>query len=375
MNNVIPGDEAVSIMLIEGEYARMVRSRGYDRLGASNGFASLAVKIADTSTLRIMQETGAPLVIPRTEDYPGWVQMPETPWLGSYAGAPIYVGRQVIGFLNADSSTPDVFGQADSDRLQAFAAQAAVAIQNAHLYQELSHHLEGALLLNKAALAAGSTLDFDEVIRRTLAALLQMPRFERANVLLLDNSTGELWLHPALAHQDHFPQRADLRIPPGMGIAGRVVQTGKPWRVGDVRQVPTYVAGYPDTLSEIAVPLRAGDRVIGVLDAQNTRPNAFTEEDERLLITLGGQLSTVIENARLFNESRQRVRELTALSQVSQALNEAKDLKSVLDIVLEETFEFMGSKEGSILLIAPPGRQQAAHGRGARAGIACHRGL
>jgi len=354
INNVIPGD-AVNIMLIEGEYARMVRSRGYERFGVPSNFTSIAVKIADTATLRVMQETGAPLIIPDTADYPGWLDIPETPWLRSYAGVPIHVREQVIGFLSVDSSTPGFFGQADYDRLQAFAAQAAVAIQNAHLYQELSHHLEGALLLNRAALAAGSTLDFDEVIRRTLVALLQMPRFERAHVLLLDSTTGELSLHPALADEDRFPRRANLRIPPGMGITGRVVQTGKPWRVADVRQVPTYVAGYPNTLSEIAVPLRAGDRCLGVLDAQSTRLNAFTEEDERLLETLGGQLSTVIENARLFNETRQRVRELTALSQVSQALNEAKDLGAVLDIVLEEAFELIGSQEGSILLIAPPG--------------------
>jgi GAF domain-containing protein len=354
LNNVIPGD-AVSIMLIEGEYARMVRTRGYERLGAPSGISSFALKIADTTTFRVMQETGTSLVIPNTEEYPGWIRMPESPWLGSYAGAPIYVGGRVIGFLNADSSTPGFFTQADCDRLQAFAAQAAVALENARLYRELSQHLEEVLLLNKAALATSSTLDFDEVIRRTLAALFEMPRFERAHILLLDSATGELLLHPALAHEDHVPQRANLRIPPGMGITGRVAQTGKPWRVGDVRQVSTYVAGYPDTLSEIAVPLRAGDRVIGVLDAQSTRLNAFTEGDERLLVTLGGQLSTVIENARLFNETRQRVRELTALSQVSQALNEAKDLKSVLDIVLEETFEFMGSQEGSILLIDPPG--------------------
>ena len=354
MNNVIPGD-AVNIMLIDGEDARMVRSRGYRRLGAPDRFSSLALKIADMPAFRIMQETGKPLVIPRTEGYPGWLRLPETPWLGSYAGAPIYVGGQVIGFLNADSGTPGFFCQEDCDRLQAFAAQAAVAIQNAHLYQELSHHLEAVLLLNRAALAAGSTLDFDEVIRRTLAALLQMPLFERAHVLLLDSTTGELRLHPALAHGDPLLRLADLRIPPGVGISGHVVQTGQPWRIGDVRQVSTYVACYSDTLSEIAVPLRAGDRCIGVLDAQSTRLNAFTEEDERLLVTLGGQLSTVIENARLFNETRQRVRELTALSQVSQALNEAKDLGAVLDIVLEETFDLMGSQEGSILLVAPPG--------------------
>jgi len=126
------------------------------------------------------------------------------------------------------------------------------------------------LLLNKVALASGSNLDFDEVIRRTLAALLEMSRFERANVLLLDGTTGELWLHPALAIGTMLAQARHAHST-GYGHRGSRGADRQAVRVGDVRQEPAYIAGYPDTLSEIAVPLRTGDRVIGVLDAQSTR--------------------------------------------------------------------------------------------------------
>ena len=112
MNLVIPGD-AVNIMLIDGEYARMVRSRGYERLGAPSEFSSLSLKMADTPAFRAMQETGTPLVIPKTEDYPGWMRLPETPWLGSYAGAPIYVGGQVIGSQTWCPFLPDFRQQSD----------------------------------------------------------------------------------------------------------------------------------------------------------------------------------------------------------------------------------------------------------------------
>ena len=102
------------------------------------------------------------------------------------------------------------------------------------------------------------------------------------------------------------------------------------------------------------MPLRVGERIIGVLDVQSTQRNAFRESDERLLTTIGSQLSTVIDNSRLYAETQQGVRELTSLIEVSQALNEAADLETILDIVLKEAFALNGSKEGSMILIDPP---------------------
>jgi signal transduction histidine kinase len=181
-----------------------------------------------------------------------------------------------------------------------------------------------------------------------------MRNFERVNILLLDEERNDLWLHPALTDSDVFPQRASIRIPVGKGITGRVAQSGIPARVNDIRLEPSYIAGYSDSISELCVPLRVGERIIGVLDVQCTQLDAFSESDERLLTTIGGQLSTVIENSRLYAETYQGVRELTSLMEVSQALNEAEDLETILDIVLKEAFALNGSREGSIILIDPP---------------------
>jgi signal transduction histidine kinase len=228
-----------------------------------------------------------------------------------------------------------------------------VAIDNARLYQEVSRHLDEVLLLNKVAQAATSTLDLDEAVRGGLTALRDTRGFERVHVLLLDQAREELWLHPA--HHDLLVERESFRVPLGKGITGWVAQSGEPARVSDVRQDPRYLAGYPDTLSELCVPMRVGDRIVGVLDLQSSEHDAFSEGDQRLLTTVASQLSTIIENARLFAEARQRVREQTALMQVSQALNEAKNLGTILDIVLEEAFSLLGCDEGSIILIDPPG--------------------
>ncbi len=143
---VVPHD-AGTIMLDEQGVARVARSRGY----AERGLASVSevrFPIAATSNLRYMSETWRPLVVPDTTSYPGWTDLPETNWIRSYAAAPIKVKGQVVGFINLDSAASGFFTQAHAERLQAFADQAAIAIENARLYsslQEINNQLRVAL--------------------------------------------------------------------------------------------------------------------------------------------------------------------------------------------------------------------------------------
>jgi GAF domain-containing protein/anti-sigma regulatory factor (Ser/Thr protein kinase) len=299
--------------------------------------------------------TGTALIVDNVQEDPTFVPKSKAAELiHNTLTVPLSVKGQVIGTLEVCNKIGGSrFTVTDQRLLTAFAGQAAVAIENARLYQEVSRHLEEVLLLNKVASAATATVDLSKVIYHSIDALQEMPHFERAHVLLLDEETQELWLHPAAKRPGL--KRAFPRIPVGQGITGWVAKTGIPLRVNDVRQDPRYLPGYADSLSELAVPLRAGERIIGVVDVQSTRTNAFSENDQRLLSTLAGQLSTVLDNVRLFDETQLRLRELTALTQVSQALNEAQDLNTILDIVLEEVFAILGCAEGSIILIDPPG--------------------
>jgi len=91
--------------------------------------------------LRQMSETGEPIIRANTQHHPGWVSTQQTNRAASYCGAPIRLGGEVIGFLNLESTLPGFAVPKHAERLQAFADQAAVAIKNAHLYQELSHYV------------------------------------------------------------------------------------------------------------------------------------------------------------------------------------------------------------------------------------------
>ncbi len=147
VGRVVPHD-AASIMLVEGGVARIVRRRGYSERGLEAQVLALQLPVAELPNLRYMAETGRPFAIPDTAAYPGWMDMPETHWIRSYAGAPIRVKGETIGFINLNSATPYFFSQAHAERLQAFADQAGAALENARLYtslQEANVQLQAAM--------------------------------------------------------------------------------------------------------------------------------------------------------------------------------------------------------------------------------------
>ncbi|HIP95796.1 MAG TPA: GAF domain-containing protein, partial [Anaerolineae bacterium] len=134
VSRVVPND-ASNIMLIEGDQARIVRCRGYERFGTEEFVSTVAFRVPEVRHLLQMIESKEPIIIPDTATYPSWVHVLAQGWLRSYAAAPIIVRDEVIGFLNVDSATPGFFTQAHVESLRAFASHAAAAIENARLYE------------------------------------------------------------------------------------------------------------------------------------------------------------------------------------------------------------------------------------------------
>jgi PAS domain S-box-containing protein len=139
---VIPHD-AADIMLIESGIARIVRGRGYAERGVEEAVLALRFPVHEIVNFRQMIESGKPLLIADTHDpIPDWVTFSETAWIRSVVAAPIHVGGQVIGFINADSTVPGAYSHIHAERLQAFADQVGVALHNAQLYDAIRRHAE-----------------------------------------------------------------------------------------------------------------------------------------------------------------------------------------------------------------------------------------
>jgi two-component sensor histidine kinase len=170
VERVVEG-EAFNIMLVEGNYARVVRWRGYESFGADEPIATLYMPIDWYPTLSRMVETGRPVSIPDTANEPDWVSRKGWEWQRSYVSAPIMVAGQTIGFLNVDRTRPTEFGQADADKLEALARHAATALENARLYAETQRQLKEQMALREAGAIISSTLDPATVLSRIAEAM------------------------------------------------------------------------------------------------------------------------------------------------------------------------------------------------------------
>jgi signal transduction histidine kinase len=142
LGRVVP-HEAANIMLIDDHgMARVARDRGYSERGLSDSVYDVHWKIDDVPTLQIMFQTGQALVIPNLAGDPRWMHVHHLARAGSYAGAPIKVKGRVIGFVQIIDTTPESFTPLQAEQLQAFADQAAIAIENARLYDQVQHYAD-----------------------------------------------------------------------------------------------------------------------------------------------------------------------------------------------------------------------------------------
>ncbi len=225
----------------------------------------------------------------------------------------------------------------------------AVAIERARLYHETRRRLDEITLLHKVSLAATSALDFDLIISRTIHAIQQMTQFEYIGVMLLDKDGQYLEVHPSFIAPNVQHMEGKLRI--GEGISGRVAETGEPIRVPDVSLVENFVDLIPGIQSELCVPLKVGEKVIGVIDVESLELEAFSADDERLLTTIAGQLAIIMENARLHQETQRRLREMTTLFHFAQHMSSNLQMNILLDNIVIAIREVLGCRGASIALL------------------------
>lgn len=138
---VVPHDFA-DVMLVEGGVARVARFHGIDEPGLEARMLAARLDVAGIPNLRQMTRTGRSLAIDDTRDYPGWTDIVKDRRMRSYAGAPIRLKGLVVGFLNLYSARPGFFTAVQAERLQAFADQAAAAVENANLYGSLERYAD-----------------------------------------------------------------------------------------------------------------------------------------------------------------------------------------------------------------------------------------
>ena len=223
------------------------------------------------------------------------------------AVTPLIAHGIVLGTLLLASRRPRYFSKRDIELLGSIGNQIGVAVENARLFEAEHLRADQFQLINQVSRRFTSTLEIDEVLRQVVELIQQTFGYYHVAIGLVEGSevvyqmgAGALWDNPAF---DFYPARLKIGIE---GVTGWVAASGKPLLAPDVTQEPRYVWMHASKArSELAVPVFAKEKVIGVLDLQSDKLDDFDETDLVVMQALASQAGIAIENARLYEQAQQ----------------------------------------------------------------------
>ncbi|HTX80310.1 MAG TPA: histidine kinase N-terminal 7TM domain-containing protein [Longilinea sp.] len=153
----------------------------------------------------------------------------------------------------------------------------------------------------------------------------------------------------------------------GAGQVPQAIRSGQVINTPDVGSNPTYIAGWEMARSELTIPLKADDRVIGVIDIQSAEAGAFSPDDERLIDIFAGRAVSVLKYSRLNEELERRIHQLTALHTIDTAISSSIDLGLTMGVLLDQVTDQLGVDAADVLIFDPPTQSFTyANGRGFR---------
>jgi len=255
------------------------------------------------------------------------------------------------GTWTLTSSQPGAFLADDVPLAESVATQVAVALENTLLFRAESERSAQLSLINEVSQAAASILNLDLMLNTIARTIHRRFDYLRVSIFLVDGESGQVTLR---GWADGNPNDLDLwQQQASEGPVGQAAQSGQTVLVNDVPHSSDYPhlgQCFQELRSELAVPIRLGSKTVGVLELQSREIEAFGPHDVSTMETLADQLSIAIENARLYDEIRQRVDELATLNQIIQAITSTLDLQETLTIITDHITRLLGVAATSVVL-------------------------
>ncbi len=339
LGNVVQHD-AANIMLVEKGMARIARSKGYIYDWEEEVRKASRFIIDDILTLKEMDATGKPLAIPDTRDSGLWSNLPHSEWMRSYAGAPIRVKGKTIGFLNLNSGTEGYFTQTQAERLQAFADQAAIAIENARMFGEIHENARQTSLLNAITQTTIMAPDLDEMVQILADRLGELLESDGAYITLWDDD--KKMVMPGAAYGLLRNSYLEFEFKPNRKtITSLVLAEGNPLILRGEE-----LARIKDTNTEnncpvetiLGLPLVADGKKLGAVLIAFEDNHQFSESEVSLSQQAARIIALAIYKANLFDAEKQQSEELaranaiiTALGKAATQVEAAKNLDQLVE--------------------------------------------
>lgn len=211
--------------------------------------------------------SGKPEFVPDLSSHPKFTANGQTGPAGRLVALPLRSGGRLVGVINLAFAPGRAFSPDDHALLERLNEQAAVAIDSTWLFEITRRQVRELTALHLVSIAAAEATGEDELIGRATQIIGGELFPDKFGILLLDPTVGGLRLQPS--YQGVADRSLAVVIPLSAGISGAVASTGRPARVADMRAEPSFFDWRPMTLSELCVPLKIGERVIGVVNAES----------------------------------------------------------------------------------------------------------
>ena len=344
--------DSASIEVINQGYFEIVAGRNIPKELIGKKYISRPEKWEGIHDLR------KPVIISDAQQDSRFEKFKETSYIRGWMGIPLFVKDKIIGFLNLDSRTPNFFTQEHAALAQTFANQAAIAIENARLFQEESRRsqiIEAlASIANEIAVTREILPALDKIAQHTLTLLKAIS----VAIYLLqdDNQTIK-----AIAVQGEYHEELlSHSIKIGEGITGNIIATGKPEIVDDMEKKPRRVP-VPGTPKEnvtletmMSAPLSLHGKCIGAINVWRLKSTGLFDSSElNFLVSIAHQASISIESMRLFEETTRRAQEAAAIAEVGRGISATLQLDNVLERIAIYAKDLLKAETSAIYLTEP----------------------
>ena len=195
------------------------------------------------------------------------------------------------------------------------------------------------------------TLDLDQLSANVAEIVHRVLPYDLFALLLYNDKRRDLRIRYAVGHREDVVR--NLSIPLGEGVTGAAAEQRAPVLVGDVRSDPRYLNTVDAVRTELAVPMTARGKLVGVIDLQSTRVNAYSEYDRALLRLIAARVAVAIDNARLYLRVDRQNRTLRTLSNISREFSSILDLNALLEKIINTMRDLIDYDAFSILLMDP----------------------
>ncbi|HUI80877.1 MAG TPA: SpoIIE family protein phosphatase [Bryobacteraceae bacterium] len=203
--------------------------------------------------------------------------------------------------------------------------------------------------LLEVAAGTSSTLDLDQLLANVAEIIQKVLPYDLFAILLYSERRRDLRIRYAVGHRAEIV--SNLSVALGEGITGAAALSREPVLVSDVRRDPRYLSSVDVVRTELAVPMTARGHLVGVIDLQSVRVNAYTEYDRALLRLIAARVTSAIDNARLFRRADRQNRTLKTLTAISREFSSILNLNELLGKIASTMRMLINYDAFSILLV------------------------